>query len=166
MIRITLRGLLTRKLRSSLTAIAIVLGVCMISGTYVLTDTINHSFDSLYQQIYKETDAYITGRSVVKNDYSGTGITPSFPQSVLTQVKAIGDVKAASGGVGSASCSIVGKNGKVISTGGAPNLGFSVDPSVPELNTLSLVSGSWPKAGEVVIDKTAASKGDYKTGDM
>jgi len=166
MIRFTLRGLLTRKLRSILTAIAIVLGVAMISGTYVLTDTINGSFDNLYKQIYKGTDAYITGHSVVRNDYSGTGITPSFSQSVLAQVKTIGDVKAASGSVGSASCSIVGKNGKVISTGGAPNLGFSVDPSVPELNTLSLVSGSWPKAGEVVIDKTAAKKGDYKTGDM
>ncbi len=166
MIRFTLRGLLTRKLRSSLIAVAIVLGVAMISGTYVLTDTINGSFDSLYQQIYKGTDAYITGNSVVKNDYSGAGITPSFPQSVLARVKAIGDVKAASGSVGSGSCSIVGKNGKVIATGGAPNLGFSVDPSVPELNTLSLVSGSWPKAGEVVIDKAAAKKGDYKTGDM
>ena len=95
MIRFTLRGLLTRKLRSILTAIAIVLGVAMISGTYVLTDTINGSFDNLYKQIYKGTDAYITGHSVVRNDYSGTGITPSFSQSVLAQVKTIGDVKAA-----------------------------------------------------------------------
>jgi len=166
MIRITLRGLLTRKLRSSLTAIAIVLGVAMISGTYVLTDTINGSFDSLYQQIYKGTDANITGRSVVNNDYSGMGITPSFPESVLAKVRAVPDVKAASGGVGSGSCSIVGKNGKVIATGGAPNLGFSVDPAIPELNVLTLVSGAWPKAGEVVIDESTAKKGGYKTGDV
>jgi len=166
MIRITLRGLLTRKLRSFLTAIAIVLGVCMISGTYVLTDTINHSFDSLYQQIYKGTDANITGRSVVSNDYSGTGITPSFSESVLAKVRAVKDVKAASGGVGSASCSIVGKNGKVVSTGGAPNLGYSIDPSIPELNTVTLVSGSWPKKNEVVIDQGAANKTGYMAGDM
>ena len=166
MIRITLRGLLTRKLRSSLTAIAIVLGVAMISGTYVLTDTINGSFDSLYQQIYKGTDANITGRSVVNNDYSGMGITPSFPESVLAKVRAVPDVKAASGGVGSGSCSIVGKNGKVIATGGAPNLGFSVDPAIPELSVLTLVSGAWPKAGEVVIDESTAKKGGYKTGDV
>ncbi|MGA9761296.1 MAG: FtsX-like permease family protein [Gaiellaceae bacterium] len=166
MIRITLRGLLTRKLRSSLTAIAIVLGVAMIAGTYVLTDTMNGSFDNLYKEIYKGTDAYITGKSVVKNQFSGMSITPSFSQSMLASVKAVKDVKAASGGVGSESCSIVGKNGKVISTGGAPNLGFSVDPSVPALNVVSLVSGSWPKNGEVVIDQTAADKGGYKTGDM
>jgi putative ABC transport system permease protein len=166
MIRFTLRGLLTRKLRSSLTAVAIVLGVCMISGTYVLTDTINHSFDSLYQQIYKGTDAYITGKSVVKSQYSGTGITPSFPQSMLTEVRSVSDVKSASGGVGSESCSVVGKNGKIISTGGAPNLGYSIDPSIPELSTVTLVSGAWPKKNEVVIDKTTADKAGYKTGDM
>ena len=164
MIRITLRGLLTRKLRSSLTAIAIVLGVAMISGTYVLTDTINGSFSSLYKEIYKSTDAYVTGRSVVKNNMSGMNITPSFPQALLGRVSSVGDVKAAVGSVGSESCSIVGKNGKVISTGGAPNLGFSIDPSVSQLNSLTLVSGSWPKAGEVVIDQTAADKGGYKAG--
>ena len=166
MIRISLRGLLTRKLRSSLTAIAIVLGVCMISGTYVLTDTINHSFDSLYQQIYKGTDAYVTGKSVVKNQYSGMGITPSFPQSMLAKVRSVADVKAASGSVGSATCSVVGKNGKVVSTGGAPNLGYSIDPSVPELNTVTLTSGAWPKKNEVVIDQTTANKAGYKTGEM
>jgi putative ABC transport system permease protein len=166
MIRITLRGLLTRKLRSSLTAIAIVLGVAMISGTYVLTDTINGSFSSLYKEIYKGTDAYITGRSAVQNNMSGMSITPSFPQSVLARVSSVSDVKAAVGSVGSASCSIVGKNGKVISTGGAPNLGFSIDPAVSQLNTLTLVSGSWPKAGEVVIDQAAADKAGYKAGDI
>ena len=166
MIRITLRGLLTRKLRSSLTAIAIVLGVAMISGTYVLTDTINGSFSSLYKEIYKGTDAYVTGRSVVKNNMSGMDIAPSFQQSLVGRVSSVRDVKVAVGSVGSASCSIVGKNGKVISTGGAPNLGFSIDPSVSQLNTLSLVSGSWPKAGEVVIDQSAADKGGYKAGDI
>ena len=166
MIRITLRGLMTRKLRSSLTAIAIVLGVAMISGTYVLTDTINSSFSSLYQQIYKGTDAYITGKSVVKNQYSGMGITPSFPESVLAQAKSVNAVQAAVGSVGSESCSVVGRNGKVISTGGAPNLGYSVDPSVPELSTVTLVSGSWPKQNEVVIDSTTANKAGYKSGDI
>ncbi len=166
MIRFTLRGLLTRKLRSTLTAIAIVLGVCMISGTYVLTDTINHSFDSLYQEIYKGTDAYITGKSVVKNQYSGMGIMPSFSQSELAKVRAVADVKAASGSVGSAACSVVGKNGKVISTGGAPNLGYSIDPSIPELNTVTLVSGTWPGKNEVVIDQATADKAGYKTGDI
>jgi putative ABC transport system permease protein len=40
-IRVALRGLLGRKLRAILTALAIILGVAMMSGTYVLTDTID-----------------------------------------------------------------------------------------------------------------------------
>ena len=39
-----LKGLLGRKLRTILTATAIVLGVAMMSGTYVLTDSIKSAF--------------------------------------------------------------------------------------------------------------------------
>jgi putative ABC transport system permease protein len=47
MINVALRGLLGRKLRAALTAIAIVLGVAMVSGTYVLTDTIKAAFGTV-----------------------------------------------------------------------------------------------------------------------
>ena len=40
MLRVTIKGLLARKVRLLLSAIAVVLGVAMVSGTYVLTDTI------------------------------------------------------------------------------------------------------------------------------
>ena len=40
MMTATLQGLLGRKLRTALTALSIVLGVAMVSGTFVLTDTI------------------------------------------------------------------------------------------------------------------------------
>jgi putative ABC transport system permease protein len=164
MIRISLRGLLTRKLRSSLTAIAIVLGVAMISGTYVLTDTINSSFTSLWTQVYKGTDAYVSGKSIVKNRMTGENIAPSFPQSVLATVKAAKDMRVAVGGV-SGIASVIGKNGKVIVNGGAPNIGTSIDTSVKALQTLTLVSGAWPEPGEVVIDQGTANKGGYKVGD-
>ena len=48
MIRVALRGLLGRKLRATLTAVAIVLGVAMVSGTYVLTDSIDRAFDNIF----------------------------------------------------------------------------------------------------------------------
>ena len=38
----------------SLTALAIVLGVAMISGTYVLTDTINNGFDTIFTEVVQE----------------------------------------------------------------------------------------------------------------
>ena len=48
MTKVALRGLAGRKLRAVLTGIAIVLGVAMVSGTYILTDTINRAFTTLF----------------------------------------------------------------------------------------------------------------------
>ena len=42
--RVALKGLLGRKLRTVLTMLAIVIGVAMVSGTFVLTDTIDRAF--------------------------------------------------------------------------------------------------------------------------
>ena len=62
MTRFAIRGLLSRKLRTALTAIAIVLGVAMISGTYVLTDSIDQAFDKIFTDIRKGSSAVITGK--------------------------------------------------------------------------------------------------------
>ena len=51
MIGVALKGLLGRKLRAALTAFAIVLGVAMISGAFVLTDTLGKSFDGIYTRL-------------------------------------------------------------------------------------------------------------------
>jgi len=162
-IRFAVKGLGGRKLRTALTAIAIVLGVAMVSGTYVLTDSISSAFDAIFSQQYANTDAVITGKAAFDLGQSGTTTAPPFPESVLADVKALPDVKAALGGVGG-EAQLIGKNGKAIVFGGAPNLGFSVDPTQPEFNSLTLVSGAWPKDGEVVIDTATASKKNLAAG--
>jgi len=58
--RVALKGLLGRKLRASLTAIAVVLGVAMISGTYILTDTIKGAFSTVFTRAFQHADAVIT----------------------------------------------------------------------------------------------------------
>ena len=63
MIRVALRGLAGRKFRAALTALAIVLGVAMVSGTFVLTDTIDKAFDTIFVESYSNTDASITPNS-------------------------------------------------------------------------------------------------------
>jgi len=78
-IRVTLKGLLGRKLRLALTSLAIVLGVGMVSGTYVLTDTINAGIGSLLGVAYAKASAVVTGNAVFGN----TGILP-VTDSVMT----------------------------------------------------------------------------------
>jgi putative ABC transport system permease protein len=166
-IRFSLRGLLSRKLRSVLTAIAIVLGVALVSGTYVLTDSITKAFDSIFQTVYRGTDATITGRNALDTGASDVGggdtTTPSFDESLLARVRALPDVKAAIGGVAGEPHLV--KNGKAIAFGGAPNLGFSVDPRYPQFSSLKLSKGGWPGPNELVVDTGTASKKSIHVGD-
>src|ERR1700722_12410268 len=59
--KVTLRGLLAHKLRLALTALAIVLGVTFISGTFVLTDTLNSTFSTLFSSVYRNIDFQVRG---------------------------------------------------------------------------------------------------------
>ena len=164
MTRFALKGLFGRKLRTALTAIAVVLGVAMISGTYVLTDSITSAFDAIFSETYRGTDAAITGKSAFDLGDSGGSQLPSFDESLLPKVKELPEVQAALGGV-QGDAHLIGKNGKAIVFGGAPNIGFSVDPSQPQFNSLELVEGEWPGQGGVVIDKATADKKHFEIGD-
>jgi len=166
MVTVALKGLAGRKVRALLTAIAIVLGVAMISGTYILTDTINNGFNTIVVNSYKNADVVISGEAAFKNT-NGNGVeTPTFPQDVLSEVKALPDVAAAAGSVTSDNVKLIGKDGKVVDTGGAPSLGFSVDPREQQFNPTKLTAGSWPSSGDqVAIDKATASREGFVVGD-
>jgi putative ABC transport system permease protein len=162
MIRVALRGMLRRKLRTVLTAIAIVLGVALITGTYVLTDSIKGAFGGIFTQVYRGTDATVTGKSAFSLSNNGTTTAPPFAQSLLPKIRNLPDVADAVGGVGGNAHLIL--DGKVVHFGGAPNLGFSVDPKRPALNSLALVEGNWPGTNQIVIDQATGNKKDLKVG--
>jgi putative ABC transport system permease protein len=164
--QVALRGLLGRKLRAALTAFAIVLGVAMVSGTFVLTDTIKSAFNTVFTTVYQNTDAVITGKSAISSSNNGNApTTPSLPASLLTQVQALPSVGLAAGGI-SDTAQLVGRNGKVISSGGAPGLAFSYSLAGKHFNPLMLTGGRFPSSpDQVAIDASTASKHDYKIGD-
>jgi putative ABC transport system permease protein len=162
MIHVALRGLARRKLRTALTATAIVLGVALITGTYVLTDSIKGAFGGIFTSVYRGTDATVTGKSAFTLSGQNNTTAPPFDQSLLPKIRHLPDVADAVGGVGGIAHLIV--NGKVVAFGGAPNLGFSVDPTRPELNTLTLVGGKWPGPNQVVIDQATVHKENLKIG--
>jgi putative ABC transport system permease protein len=163
MIRFAFKGLLTRKLRTTLTAIAIVLGVATVSGTFILTDSIDKAFDTIFSDIYKGTDATITSKSAFDIEGDSGTTEAAFDASLLDKVKELPDVADAIGGVASDNAQLV-KDGKAIVFGGAPNLGFSVDPSKPQFSSLTLVRGAWPGRNQIAIDASTADKKDLKVG--
>lgn len=165
MFLVALKGLAGRKLRAALTGVAIVLGVAMISGTFVLTDTIKAAFSTVFTTVYAKTDAVITGKVAFGNSNTSNNLPPSFSESLLGQVRNLPGVAQADGGI-TDTAHLVGRDGKVISSGGSPGLAFSVHAHGDQrFNPLTLVSGTWPVGDhEVAIDEHTASKDDYKVG--
>ena len=70
MIRVALKGLAARRLRTALTALAIVLGVAMVSAAFTITDTMRGAADSLSSAAYDGTDAVVTARTAFEVDAS------------------------------------------------------------------------------------------------
>ncbi len=169
MTKVALRGLAGRKLRAVLTGIAIVLGVAMISGTYILTDTVQRAFNNLLVDSYAGTDAVVTGKGL---DISIDGEKPPPPPvdaSLLEVVRGVDGVALATGSVlDERNTKILTPEGESVNSEGWPTLAFGIDtdPALTQFNPLNLFEGRWPASDdEVVVDVGTADKQDYAVGD-
>jgi putative ABC transport system permease protein len=160
--------LVFRRVRSVLTALAIVLGVAMVSGTYILTDTMAKAFDDIFAGSYSNSSAIISGRQVVKESTSGNA---TVSESVLRRAAAAPGVADATGAIfdlnGTANIAkILDENGEVITSGGAPTFGFGFPRDAAGANPLRLTDGAFAAGpGEVVIDKETANDQKLEVGE-
>jgi len=130
MIRVSLKGLAARPIRALLTALAIVLGVAMVSGSFVVTDTITKAFDTIFTSSYEHTDAVVSKRSLVDYSNSGNG---TVPQSLLVQIQKLPEVEAAAGSIidlnnDTTNTKLIDRDGNAIDTNGNPTFGFGSIP--------------------------------------
>jgi putative ABC transport system permease protein len=126
---LTFASLRARPLRALLTAFSIVLGVAMISGTFVVTGQIDRAFSQIFDAVNVKNDVVIELRTVSD---SAEGFPEPFPASVLSRVQKVPGVAAATGEIDALGSLVVYENGKpksISSTGGAPPLVFSTPPA-------------------------------------
>jgi len=128
MIGVALKGLAARKLRALLTAFAIVIGVAMVAGTFMLTDTLQKSFSGLFTESTSNTDAVIRGKEVVKNSTSGSGVT--IPASLLTKVQTLPEVGTAVGEVLPQEANVADIYGRDGKKAARESVGTSVDATM------------------------------------
>jgi len=166
MIRVALRGLAGRKFRAVLTAVAIVLGVAMISGTLVLTDTIDRAFTRIFVESYAGTDAVVRAKSPDLSFEGESVAAAPVAEEVLEQVRQVPSVDAAVGNLFEDSAvKILDNKGEPI-VKNAPTFGFGLDVSVARFNPLELKDGRWPVSDrEVVIDSGTAEDEGFAVGD-
>jgi len=162
MIRAELRGMLGRRARLALTALAVALGVTLIAGTYVFTDTINTAFDRIFSASYQRTDAVVIPRQDEKLTQDQT---PSLPAPLLSAVQRAPGIADAEGAIFTEGAVILGHNGKALPHGGAPQFIASVRRN-QRLSAVTYPEGRAPAtAGEVALDKGTADRGRFHLGE-
>jgi putative ABC transport system permease protein len=165
--KLTLRGLLARKLRLALTALAIVLGVTFVTGTLVLGDTLNRTVNTLIGSVYQHVSFEIRGKAAFK-DNSPAAVTSTadrkpVPESIMAEVRHLPGVAYAFGSTGGYA-QFVAHDGSSIDDGAGKDLGFGFDPN-QQLSPFRLVAGYAPLTRhDVVIDKATATKYGFAIG--
>ncbi|HWC87836.1 MAG TPA: ABC transporter permease [Solirubrobacteraceae bacterium] len=160
MIGYTLRNLLARRRRAAMTALAVLLGVSMISGTYIFTDTIHSAFRQLFTGATKGTTVVVSSRQNLSSPVNAPAKTH------LSLVSLIRDLPGAAGAEGEISnvATIIGRDGKPIENTYAPTLGLSYVP--PSYGRFAFVAGSPPTGpGQVAIDEATAERQGFRVGD-
>ncbi|HXB63289.1 MAG TPA: FtsX-like permease family protein [Solirubrobacteraceae bacterium] len=157
MLKLMLRGFAQRKVRVALTAIAIALGVALMAGTYILTDTINHAFAEVFDTAYANKAVVITEKETL-----GGSEVSVLNQATLARVRAVPGVAAASGAI-SSQAALLTTGGKRLTSGGAPGRVDALQP--PRFEAFTAAQGHLPRAAsEVAIDQASAKRNHLRLG--
>ncbi len=162
MFSIALRGLVSRKLRGILTALAVFFGVAMISGTLMLTDTVQNSFDNIFADANKGVDVSVSPKETVED--SRDAEPPAFSADLLEKVEGVDGVDETTGSIFDPTAAILDEKGERIGMPGPPHFVASVDSD--RFSPWTYTEGHEPRnANEAAIDSKTADRDGYKVGD-
>lgn len=163
MFRITLNSLWSHKRRLISTCLAVLLGVAFMSGTLVLTSTINNVFDDLFASTNKGTDAIVRGPVLFKADDQGK-VRDKIPQSTVDKVRAVSGVSGAAPRLQTADATLLDHRGDPMGGQGPPTFVGSWTADA-KLNDYRVAEGRGPRRpGEAVVNKAAAKQGGFRVG--
>jgi putative ABC transport system permease protein len=161
MVRMAVRGLFARKLRSALTGFAVVIGVAFVAGTFVFTDTIDESFKDLFERVSKGVDVNVTAKQAVEGDFGGR-IQP-LPEGTLEKVEAAAGVEAAAPRFETV-VSIFDEARERLGGNGPPSIVFSA--SEERFDPQTYVEGEPAREpGQVTLDEATADREGFEVGD-
>jgi putative ABC transport system permease protein len=164
-LKISLRSLLSHKLRLVLTTLAVILGVSFVAGTFILTDTINATFTTIFNAANAGVAVTVHGHQIAGQEGAiGGARNHPVPTSLLPTVRHVDGVKDAVGSVFRPGATLIGSDGKPIGGNGPPSFGANWI-SDPEISPYHLRSGTAPQhPGDVVVDAGTASTNHLVVG--
>jgi len=161
MLRITLKGVRGHLLRFLLTVASVTLGVALVSGTYVLTDSIDATFSKIVDQGSKGVDLVVRGQEGGDLGQGQGSVRQPLPLTLAEKLEDVPGVARVAPDL-TGSTVLVGSNGTAVRNGGAPTLAFAYDPGD---SAVQLVSGRAPRtADEVVVESSTLKLSGLKVG--
>ena len=162
MFRATVRGIVAHRVRLVLSLVAVMLGVAFVTGTYVLTDTLDRSYDGLFLDTVADVDLVVQ----LRGQSGPEGTRERFPDSVVAQAAAVPGVRTAHGLV-QGYAQFVDRDGEAIRKGGAPTLAISwaQDGRVGPLRPVGRNSRAPSGPNEVAMDVGTAREHGFAVGD-
>ncbi|MEU6382207.1 FtsX-like permease family protein [Streptomyces bauhiniae] len=164
-LKTSLRNFLAHKGRMALSAIAVLLSVAFVCGTLVFTDTMNTTFDKLFQVTSSDVTVSAKGASDTGETTSDTGKPPVLPSAVVGRIERAPGVKSAEGTVFSTSVTVVDADKEKLSpTSGAPTIVGNWNTN--DARTMKITTGAAPHgSGQIMVDADTAKKHRLKLGD-
>src|SRR6478752_4017819 len=125
MTALALRGLAARKLRGVLTAFAILLGVAMVAGTFMLKGSLDNAFDDIFASANEGIDVTVQPKLAFQGGFDTPESGVALPASLVKKVEGVDGVQKAAGDIGDdTSIAILDENGDRIgpTNGGPPQI--------------------------------------------
>ncbi|HYI60391.1 MAG TPA: FtsX-like permease family protein [Acidimicrobiales bacterium] len=165
MLKVALKNLLGHKFRTLFTAVAVALGVGFMSGTFVLTDTVAASFDTIFTEANAGIDAVVRGQAAYEAAaVDGGDQRPDIDPAVADLVRQVDGVAAAEPVVASIG-SVLDDEGDPLNSTGAPSFGSNWTGNAA-IDVFEVEEGRAPEgATEAVVDTLTAEAGDLAVGD-
>ncbi|MDH5615940.1 MAG: ABC transporter permease, partial [Acidimicrobiia bacterium] len=159
MFRATWKGLLGHKLRMALTLLAIVLGVGLVAGSYIFTDTLTRVFDDLFAESFAGIDVQV--RRSFEPDL-GFALPDRMPESLVADIQSVDGVEEAIGTVAGL-ITLAGPE-EVVGGQGPPTIAGSWAETA---SPLRIREGLAPISDEqIVIDAATAEREGLRIGDQ
>ena len=160
--RLIFKGVRSHVLRFLLTAASVTLGVSLVAGTYVLTDSMNATFDKIFTQASVGLDVQVRGVQGADGFQGGVAPRASLPIALADRLKQVdGVVRAVPDLQGNAL--LVGKDGTAVRSGGAPTFGFAYSADDTSFKLVKGVPPSGP--AEIAVESSTLSRAKLEVGD-
>ncbi|GGK46707.1 ABC transporter permease [Nocardia camponoti] len=156
--KVALRNLAAHKVRLALTLLSVVLGTAFISGSFVFTDTLQRTFDGIFEGQAQGVDVRVSPKGA-----QSLGL-PTNIVDALGKAPGVARVAPAMNGP----VVLLEPDGrKAVQTGGAPSFGLSYLPPDQAVETADkYVAGKPPSVpGEIALNSGGATKAGLHVGD-